>query len=165
MKMSLPECWWMSMNPPPPMLPAAEWTTVRAKPTATAASTALPPFFRMSTPASVARWCTVTTMACGARTGSSSWSMSAVCVASSGAASCAGFGVCAARDAARARRDTARARRGLIFLCCGAIAIGAIVWQGQVSRHGFAEPGTRRYNRALMGSWHNSTPQDRRQYR
>src|SRR4051794_74356 len=43
-----------TMNPPPPMLPAVGCVTPRAKPTATAASTALPPFFRISTPTSLA---------------------------------------------------------------------------------------------------------------
>ena len=43
-----------SMNPPPPMLPAEGCVTASAKPTATAASTALPPAFSTATPASVA---------------------------------------------------------------------------------------------------------------
>src|ERR1019366_304910 len=58
-----------SMKPPPPMLPAVGWVTARAKPTATAASTALPPARRTSTPAWVAWRSRVTTMACRARTG------------------------------------------------------------------------------------------------
>src|SRR3972149_5524948 len=57
------------MNPPPPMLPASGSTTASAKPTATAASTALPPCFRTSTPASLASGCADTTMALGAITG------------------------------------------------------------------------------------------------
>src|SRR5438270_6904759 len=40
----------MSMNPPPPRLPAAGQVTAIASAVATAASTALPPFFMMSTP-------------------------------------------------------------------------------------------------------------------
>src|ERR1043166_4626729 len=32
---------WITMKPPPPMLPACGWVTASAKPTATAASTAL----------------------------------------------------------------------------------------------------------------------------
>src|SRR5688572_9954651 len=43
-----------TMKPPPPMLPAVGWVTLSAKPTATAASTALPPFFKISTPTSLA---------------------------------------------------------------------------------------------------------------
>src|SRR6516165_4843990 len=42
------------MKPPPPMLPAAGSTTAKAKAVATAASTALPPRFRISVPASEA---------------------------------------------------------------------------------------------------------------
>src|SRR5438552_3860507 len=57
------------MNPPPPMLPASGSTTSSAKATATAASIALPPCFRISTPACVASGCAVTTIACGAVTG------------------------------------------------------------------------------------------------
>ena len=38
------------MNPPPPRLPASGFTTASARPVATAASTALPPPARMSTP-------------------------------------------------------------------------------------------------------------------
>src|SRR4051812_29944106 len=41
---------WMSMNPPPPMLPASGKVTARAKAVATAASTALPPLWRISAP-------------------------------------------------------------------------------------------------------------------
>src|ERR1043166_1437377 len=40
----------ISMNPPPPRFPAAGQVTASAKATATAASTALPPFFITSTP-------------------------------------------------------------------------------------------------------------------
>src|SRR5262249_44599980 len=40
----------MTINPPPPKLPAEGHTTASAKPTATAASTALPPRFSTSTP-------------------------------------------------------------------------------------------------------------------
>src|SRR5215469_12194420 len=57
-----------SMNPPPPIFPADGSTTASAKPTATAASTALPPFFRISTPASEASASSHTTMACSPRT-------------------------------------------------------------------------------------------------
>src|ERR1700722_3082426 len=59
----------ISMNPPPPMLPAGECTTARANPVATAASTALPPACMISAPACEASACTVTTMACSAGTG------------------------------------------------------------------------------------------------
>src|SRR5437762_3162552 len=54
----------MTMNPPPPMFPATGWTTASANPTATAASTALPPRRRMSVPTSLATGCDDTTMAC-----------------------------------------------------------------------------------------------------
>src|SRR5215813_11710735 len=40
----------MTINPPPPRLPADGHTTAKASPTATAASTALPPRFNTSTP-------------------------------------------------------------------------------------------------------------------
>ena len=43
---------WTSMNPPPPMLPASGNVTASANPVATAASTALPPWRRMSLPTS-----------------------------------------------------------------------------------------------------------------
>src|SRR5437588_10405520 len=56
------------MKPPPPILPAAGSTTARAKAVATAASTALPPCFRISTPACDPSSSSVTTMPCTART-------------------------------------------------------------------------------------------------
>ena len=43
-----------TMKPPPPMLPAVGWVTPSAKPTATAASTALPPFSSTAMPIAVA---------------------------------------------------------------------------------------------------------------
>jgi hypothetical protein len=52
------------MNPPPPMLPASGCTTARVKPTATAASTALPPCRSTSRPTSLAMPLPETTMAC-----------------------------------------------------------------------------------------------------
>ena len=57
------------MKPPPPMLPALGCVTASAKPTATAASMALPPLLRTLSPASVACASRVTTMPCRARTG------------------------------------------------------------------------------------------------
>src|SRR5436190_1258032 len=51
------------MNPPPPMLPASGSTTSSAKPTATAASTALPPCFTISMPTSLASGWPETTIA------------------------------------------------------------------------------------------------------
>ncbi len=42
------------MKPVPPLLPADGCTTARVNPTATAASTALPPFLMISTPTSLA---------------------------------------------------------------------------------------------------------------
>ena len=44
----------ITMNPPPPMLPAVGWVTPSAKATATAASTAFPPRFRTARPTSLA---------------------------------------------------------------------------------------------------------------
>ena len=79
-----------SMKPPPPMLPAEGWVTARARPTATAASTALPPVCRIATPASVAWISRETTMALRARTG---------VAAESGASS-----ITTARDSARSWR-------------------------------------------------------------
>ena len=50
----LPGAGWMTMKPPPPMLPATGCTTASANPTATAASTAFPPARRMSRPTALA---------------------------------------------------------------------------------------------------------------
>src|SRR4029079_309943 len=52
------------MYPPPPMLPASGYTTASANPTATAASTAFPPFFRISIPASLANGASLEIIAC-----------------------------------------------------------------------------------------------------
>src|SRR3990172_1543437 len=52
----------MSMKPPPPRFPAEGWVTARAKATATAASTALPPWRRISIPASAAKGSAATTI-------------------------------------------------------------------------------------------------------
>src|SRR3989449_2005421 len=57
------------MKPPPPMLPASGSTTSSANATATAASIALPPCFRMSTPTCDASGCAETTIAGDAVTG------------------------------------------------------------------------------------------------
>src|ERR1019366_9192906 len=51
----------MTMNPPPPILPATGCVTASAKAVATAASTALPPCFRTARPTSEAGSETVTT--------------------------------------------------------------------------------------------------------
>src|SRR4051812_15183741 len=51
------------MKPPPPRLPAAGKVTASAKPVATAASTALPPAFRISSPTTLARALLLTTIA------------------------------------------------------------------------------------------------------
>src|SRR5277367_6429103 len=56
------------MNPPPPILPAEGSTTASANATATPASTAFPPRFRISTPASEPSCSSVATMPCDART-------------------------------------------------------------------------------------------------
>ncbi len=63
----LPSC--RIMKPPPPMLPELGATTASAKPTATAASTALPPRRSTSTPTSVASALAELTMPCSACTG------------------------------------------------------------------------------------------------
>ena len=57
------------MKPPPPRLPARGRVTARAKPTATAASTTLPPAFKTSTPTWLASRCADTTMPWSAATG------------------------------------------------------------------------------------------------
>src|SRR5208337_2406379 len=57
------------MKPPPPMLPARGRVTASAKPTATAASTALPPSRKTSSPTRDAAASWVTTMPCFATTG------------------------------------------------------------------------------------------------
>ena len=53
----------ITMKPPPPRLPASGCTTARANPTATAASTALPPWRRMSRPTALAMRLPDTTIA------------------------------------------------------------------------------------------------------
>ena len=55
------------MKPPPPRLPASGSTTAIANPTATAASTALPPRRNTSRPATLAMSFPDVTMACGPR--------------------------------------------------------------------------------------------------
>src|SRR5690242_8533563 len=62
MVVSLPSAKWTTMKPPPPILPARGKVTASAKPTATAASTALPPFCRMSAPTRAAKPSCATTM-------------------------------------------------------------------------------------------------------
>ena len=57
-------------NPPPPRLPLLEDVTAKAKPTATAASIALPPLFRIEIPASDACLLVDTTMPFSPKTGS-----------------------------------------------------------------------------------------------
>ena len=112
-----PSLRWMVMNPPPPMLPQHGCTTASAKPTATAASTALPPRLRMSTPTIVARCCALTTMACLAVTGLAFSSATRVMTGSrpveSGLTSCAQAG---APDAAKvsARASAACRQRGML---------------------------------------------------
>ena len=54
MAVLLPSGSRITMNPPPPMLPAVGWVTPSANATATAASTALPPRFRIAMPMSLA---------------------------------------------------------------------------------------------------------------
>ena len=59
----------MSINPPPPRLAALGKVTARVNPTATAASIAFPPAFKISKPASVASLLSLVTIACLAITG------------------------------------------------------------------------------------------------
>src|SRR5665647_2798429 len=54
------------MKPPPPMFPALGYVTASAKPVATAASTAFPPAFMISTPASLAYFDMLPAIACSA---------------------------------------------------------------------------------------------------
>ena len=54
MNVARPSAKRISMKPPPPRLPANGCVTAIAKPTATAASTALPPFCSTATPTSAA---------------------------------------------------------------------------------------------------------------
>ena len=56
----------ITMNPPPPMLPAVGYVTASANPVATAASTALPPFASTSRPTSLAMLLAETTIPRGA---------------------------------------------------------------------------------------------------
>src|SRR3954469_18252899 len=60
----------MSMNPPPPRVPAAGQVTAIASAVATAVSTALPPFFMTSTPTCAAIPLVAATIPCRAATGS-----------------------------------------------------------------------------------------------
>ena len=69
MKVERPSAKRISMKPPPPMLPANGWVTASAKPTATAASTALPPCWSTATPTSAAVASIATTMPWRARSG------------------------------------------------------------------------------------------------
>src|SRR5436190_7953428 len=75
------------MKPPPPRLPAAGHVTASARPVATAASTALPPFFRICMPMLDAMGSTDTTAAFAKEAGSA-----------------AGFGASVDASAARAAR-------------------------------------------------------------
>src|SRR5215210_3999820 len=59
----------ITMYPPPPRLPASGYVTARANPTATAASTALPPCFMTSAPTLEARGSSLATIACAANCG------------------------------------------------------------------------------------------------
>src|SRR5579863_8903341 len=92
-----------SMNPPPPMFPASGSTTASANATATAASTAFPPRFMISTPASDASFSSLTTIPFGSRRAlaghSGSVSRAAVAVYSRG---CVLFRDCACGCAATA---------------------------------------------------------------
>jgi hypothetical protein len=60
-------CMKTTAKPPPPRLPACGCVTARAKPTATAASTALPPARKTSSPTLLAAGCALTTAPCAPR--------------------------------------------------------------------------------------------------
>src|SRR6185312_9202804 len=113
---------WMVMNPPPPILPQHGCTTASAKPTATAASTALPPRLRMSTPTMVARCCALTTMACLAVTGFASCSAARVLTGSRPVAS--GLTSWAQVSALNAASIAASRTRRLHWRRCNAVASG-----------------------------------------
>src|SRR5262249_7514275 len=83
----------ININPPPPILPALGCVTASANPTATAASTALPPPLRTFSPIAVACFSRETTMPCLARTG------------------------CALHEVAAKRKKTRARRIHLILLC------------------------------------------------
>ena len=68
-EVDLPSGKWMTMNPPPPILPAVGYVTAIVNPTATAASIALPPFLRISIPTFDAISSEVTTIPFLPRTG------------------------------------------------------------------------------------------------
>ena len=96
------------MKPPPPMLPAFGKVTASAKPTATAASTALPPRASTSRPISVARLSWLATIPCGAV---------ATCAAATPELSrmkrfCAASGVAARMRNAKAASTATTARTG-----------------------------------------------------
>src|SRR5512143_3958097 len=97
------------MKPPPPMFPAAGSTAVKAKPTATAASMALPPCSRTWRPTSVARGWPVVTMAGGAVTAT------ALPASSQGDVGEGGAGPPERAQAARQQIDTSR--RGRMLNC------------------------------------------------
>src|SRR5579863_8983146 len=89
------------MNPPPPMLPAAGSTTASANATATAASTAFPPRFRISTPACEPSCSSVATIPCDARTASFGQSLESMGRGRNSAAACERAEVAQASESAR----------------------------------------------------------------
>ncbi len=100
------------MNPPPPRLPARGSVTARAKPTATAASTALPPRSRISTPTRVARASWLATMPFGASAGCTRAASEMI-----GQAAGAAGGVCAC-PATGASASSAAATRRVPYAMC-----------------------------------------------
>src|SRR5215208_267756 len=94
------------MKPPPPMLPACGCVTPSAKPTATAASTALPPALRMSTPTCVARFSWLATMPFFASTGRKRAVLVRI-------GACAGGAVCATPTETAASKPAAATDRNL----------------------------------------------------
>src|SRR5688572_30828959 len=111
----------MIANPPPPMLPAAGCVTASANPVATAASTALPPAARISSPASDAAAEFDTTISCFAKSAAppalNRQSVGKLAgVAGGGAPSGAGAGAAGPRHAARSANDAemVQERRSLI---------------------------------------------------
>src|SRR5258705_12085150 len=99
-----------SINPPPPIFPAAGSTTAKANAVATAASIALPPFCRISTPARDASSSSVATMPLAPRTASLGHA------ASDSARSLYFEGVCASRPDPNAKIAAAKNARRHVTL-------------------------------------------------
>src|SRR3990167_4933894 len=110
-----------SMKPPPPILPASGWVTASAKATATAASTALPPAFKMSTPIMAASRSGPATMP---------WRATVGLAANSGCIACAWARLANRRSATKANtasRPTLRFMSIARYRACAASAVHRII--------------------------------------